>query len=125
MPAASRVGGTPHFVAITAGVTATALNGASGKASAPVGSFAYGPAPSWTASPVIDWVRNVYGSAMSVTSTAWSVFTWATAGLSRSRMPSRSAACGPGTPAISETAAVGLVTQAGEGVQMGWVKRRI
>src|SRR5512137_3109538 len=62
---------------------------------------------------------------MSVTSTAWSVFTWATAGLSRSRMPSRSAACGPETPAISDTAAVGLVTQAGEGVQMGWLKRRI
>ena len=40
MPAVMSSGGTPHFRAIAAGVTAAAPTGASGKASAPLGSFA-------------------------------------------------------------------------------------
>ena len=40
-------------------------------------------------------------------------------------MLSRSEACGPETPGISDTAVPGAVAQAGEGVQSGWVKSSI
>ncbi len=62
---------------------------------------------------------------MSALAIPWSVATWLTTGWSRSRMPSRSEASGPETPASSEVAVVGEAAQAGEGVQSGWVKSSI